>query len=79
MAPILLGYDNLDVTGQVYAALEEGNEACNQCFYKITGLRKKLEFMPIGSKATVAENNHDRSKIDSPHLLLGNRPMGSIE
>jgi hypothetical protein len=27
---------------------------------------------------TVAENNHDRSRIDSPDLLLGDRTLGSI-
>jgi hypothetical protein len=33
---------------------------------------------PTATLATVAENNHDRSKMNSPDLLLWDTPLGSI-
>ncbi len=51
VAQMLLSFDDPNMWGQAYAALEEANQTANRSRYKLKGLRKKLGIMPTSSDA----------------------------
>jgi hypothetical protein len=51
VAQMLLSFDDPNMWGQAYAALEEANQTANRSRYKFQGLQKKLEIMPTSSDA----------------------------
>jgi GTP cyclohydrolase I len=53
MSKMLFSFDDLDMSGQAQAALEEDSEATRSCC-KIRGLKKKLIFVPTGSEAGIS-------------------------